>query len=134
MKNMSITSEENTPTVIIADDSPEIVMVLKKTLEVCDCNVVATAEDGEQAIELIHQHKPDMVFLDIEMPNKNGFDVLDAIKNSKLKIFSVMVSGHSSKENLTASLKRGVQGFIVKPHNQKKVEEVVASYLVSLNK
>lgn len=59
---MNQQSNKITPRIIIADDSPEICIVLKRTLEICDCDVIATAENGEIAIELIEQHKPDIVF------------------------------------------------------------------------
>lgn len=121
------------PSVIIADDSPEICIILKRTLEICDCNVIATADDGEKAIELINEHNPDMLFLDIEMPVKNGFEVLDYIKEKNISICTVMLSGHSSKHNLVSALKRGAQSFIVKPHTQEKIEDIVASFLKNRN-
>lgn len=129
--SMSEANDKIVPSVIIADDSPEICMVLKRTLEICDCNVIATAENGKIALELIEQHKPDMVFLDIEMPVKNGFEVLDIIKERNIEVCSVMLTGHSSKENLLKSVQKGALGFIVKPHTQEKVEDIVASYMKS---
>lgn len=131
---MSESSEQINPTVLIADDATDTLMVLQKTLEQCDCNVVATAEDGEKAIELLEQHNPDLVFLDIEMPNKNGLEVMDAIKERNISVYPIIVSGHSSKENLTAAIKRGAQGFIVKPHSKEKIQEIISSYLMANKK
>lgn len=131
---MSESSEQIKPTVLIADDAADSLMVLQKTLEKCNCNVVATAEDGEQAIELLEQHNPDLVFLDIEMPNKTGLEVLDVIKERNISVCPIMVSGHSSKENLTSAIKRGAQGFIVKPHTQQKIDDIISSYLAANKK
>lgn len=131
---MSEVTEYPIPTVIIADDAPDIRMVLQRTLEICDCKVIATAEDGEQAIEFLERYKPDLIFIDIEMPKKNGFEVLEAIRDHHIPVYSIMVSGHSSKENLTSAMKRGAQGFIVKPHSQKKVEDVIAAYMLANKK
>lgn len=131
---MNETSKPVIPTVIIADDAPDIRMILQRTLEVCDCKVVATAEDGEQAIELLEQHKPDMIFIDIEMPKINGLEVLEAINDRHIDVYSIIISGHSSKENFTAAIQRGAKGFIVKPHNNKKVEDIIADYLVKNKK
>lgn len=125
---MSESENEYTPTVIIADDAPDICMVLQKSLEKCNCKVVATASNGDEAIELLGSHKPDIIFLDIEMPNKNGFEVLDIIKEQKIPVCAIMLSAHSSKENLIASVKKGALGFIVKPHTQDKIEKVINSY------
>ena len=131
---MSHASEQIKPTVLIADDATDILMVLQKTLEQCNCKVVATAENGEQAIELLEQHNPDLVFLDIEMPNKTGLEVLDVIKERNISVCPIIVSGHSSKENLTSAIKRGAQGFIVKPHTQQKIDEIISSYLAANKK
>ena len=131
---MSEPENEYTPTVVIADDAPDICMVLQKSLEKCNCQVVATANNGEQAIQLLEQHKPDIIFLDIEMPNKNGFEVLDIIKQKNIQVCSIMLSAHSSKENLIESVKKGALGFIVKPHSQEKIEKVIQSYRESRNK
>lgn len=65
------------------------------------------------------------------MPLKNGFEVLDVIKERNISVCSVMLSGHSSKENLVKSVQKGALGFIVKPHTQEKVEDIIASYLKS---
>ena len=131
---MSDASEQIKPTVLIADDATDTLMVLQKTLEQCNCEVVATAENGEQAIELLEQHNPDLVFLDIEMPNKTGLEVLDVIKQRNISVCPIIVSGHSSKENLTSAIKRGAQGFIVKPHTQQKIDEIISSYLAANKK
>ena len=125
---MSEPENEYTPTVVIADDAADICMVLQKSLEKCNCQVVATENSGDQAIELLEQHKPDIIFLDIEMPNKNGFEVLDIIKENNIPVCSIMLSAHSSKENLIESVKKGALGFIVKPHTQEKIEKVIQSY------
>ena len=125
---MSEGEKEYTPSVIIADDAADVCMVLQKSLEKCNCQVVATANNGDQAIELLETHKPDIIFLDIEMPGKNGFEVLDIIKKKNIDVCSIMLSAHSSKDNLIESVKKGALGFIVKPHSQEKIEKVINSY------
>jgi len=66
---------------IIVDDEPKNISVLRKMLnDFCDdVDVVAEAKDAQQAIALIQQHSPDLVFLDIEMPYGNAFDILDKL-------------------------------------------------------
>jgi len=125
---------EHTPTVIIADDDRCIQIILQRSLEVCNCNVIATADNGDTAIELLESLKPDMIFLDIQMPVKNGFEVLDIIKEHKIQVCSVMLSAHSSKENLIQAIKKGAQSFLVKPYDQDKLEKIVNSYRESHKK
>ncbi len=131
---MNESSEQIKPTVLIVDDATEIQMVLKRTLEICGCKVIAHAEDGEQAIKLLEQYSPDIVFLDIEMPKKNGLEVLDVIKERNMSVCPIIMSAHSSKENLTSAIKRGAQGFIVKPHDHKIIEKIIADYLAANKK
>jgi two-component system chemotaxis response regulator CheY len=131
---MSEPENEYTPSVIIADDAPDVCMVLQKSLEKCNCQVLATANNGDDAIEQLEKYKPDIIFLDIEMPNKNGFEVLDIIKEKNIPVCSIMLSAHSSKENLIKSVKKGALGFIVKPHSQDKIEKVIQSYRKSRKK
>lgn len=124
-------TESPIPNVIIADDAQEIREYLQVMLEECDCNVIASAEDGEQAIDLLKQYAPDIIFLDIEMPKKNGFEILEAIREQHIPVYAIMVSRYSSKENFSSALMQGARDFIVKPLNQKKIEQAITAYLVA---
>lgn len=124
---------EYAPTVVIADDDRCIQIVLKRSLEECNCNVVATADNGETAIELLESHEPDIIFLDIQMPVKNGFEVLDIIKERNISVCSIMLSAQSSKENLIRAVKKGALTFLVKPHTQDTLEKIIDSYRKNLN-
>ena len=118
---------EYKPTVIIADDERCIQIILKRSLEDCNCHVVATANNGATAIELLENLKPDIIFLDIKMPVKNGFEVLDIIKERNISVCSIMLSAESSKENLIRAVKKGALTFLVKPHNQDTLEKIINS-------
>lgn len=73
---------------VIIDDEKNALEVLELQLaQYCrDVQVLATANGGPQGIEAIRKHQPDLVFLDIEMPHKNGFDVLSETKDCKYKV------------------------------------------------
>lgn len=116
------------PTAIVADDVMETRELLRHTLEKCGCNVLCTAEDGDDALEKIHRHHPDIVFVDIDMPKKNGLQVLRALKDANIEAFVVMVSGHSTLENVQAALGQGAQGFIVKPFTMQRVQQILVKY------
>jgi two-component system, LytTR family, response regulator len=68
---------------IIIDDEKKCISLLQKMLQqqYPDVQIVATTQSPEEGIKLIRQLEPDLVFLDIEMPNKNGFEVLEATKD-----------------------------------------------------
>lgn len=73
---------------IIIDDEKKCVALLEKMIKqsLPDINIIATATQPEEGIKLIRQHEPDLVFLDIEMPKKNGFEVLEATKDIPFEI------------------------------------------------
>lgn len=68
--------------ILIVDDEPHLRMLLQQTLEELEDEGVELlmASDGEQALEIIRGEQPDLVFLDVMMPKKNGFDVCEAVK------------------------------------------------------
>ncbi|MBK6937088.1 MAG: response regulator transcription factor [Chitinophagaceae bacterium] len=75
-------------TAILVDDEKNALEVLEMQLNhYCkDVNIVATCEGGTKGIAAIKKHEPDLVFLDIEMPHKNGFDVLNETKDLNYKV------------------------------------------------
>jgi DNA-binding response OmpR family regulator len=70
------------PTVLIVDDEQHIRLLIEQTLEELEDDGVEilTAADGEVALDVIANHHPDLVFLDVQMPRRDGFDVCRAIK------------------------------------------------------
>jgi DNA-binding response OmpR family regulator len=69
--------------ILIVDDEPHLRMLIQQTLEELEDEGVdlITAANGEEALETIRQEEPNLVFLDVMMPKKNGFDVCNAVKN-----------------------------------------------------
>jgi DNA-binding response OmpR family regulator len=69
--------------ILIVDDEPHLRMLIQQTLEELEDEGVEllTASNGEEALQRIQQEKPNLVFLDVMMPRKNGFDVCNAVKN-----------------------------------------------------
>jgi two-component system, OmpR family, alkaline phosphatase synthesis response regulator PhoP len=73
----------NTMKILIVDDEPHLRMLIQQTLEELEDEGVEllTASNGEEALQTIQQENPSLVFLDVMMPRKNGFDVCNAVKN-----------------------------------------------------
>jgi CheY-like chemotaxis protein len=69
--------------VLVVDDDPDILNLLTRLLWLCDGTIeVATAEDGEQALSKIQQGAPDLLLLDISLPDTDGWQVLEAVRNN----------------------------------------------------
>lgn len=89
------------------------------------------ASDGEEAIRVYDEWKPDVMLLDFSMPNLNGYQVLKTIREERVDKATViiMVTGKSDKNSIIACAKLGVQGYIVKPFvNKELAPKIVKIY------
>ena len=111
--------------ILICDDALVMRMVIKKEIEKLGYEVVAEASDGEEAVELYKEYKPDITTMDITMPKKSGIVALQEImafdKNAKV----VMVSAMGQEEWVKQSIIAGAKNFIVKPFTPDKLHEVL---------
>jgi len=114
---------------LIADDVSIMRDLLKGMLRQGIDNIeIIEAANGIEAISLYKKNRPDIVFLDINMPGKNGIEVLEEIKTTGHSAFVIMVSAESTMENFRASSDAGSKGFVVKPYNMKKINDLLDTY------
>lgn len=85
--------------------------------------IVGTASDGSGAITLIQREKPDLVFLDIQMPGKNGFEVIGELKNCPAKI--IIITGYGTFSNAQNALRLGASDIISKPIDLDQLREAI---------
>ena len=113
------------PKIIIVDDNDLIRTLLRGILRAEDCEIIGEARNGTLALELIEKSKPDIVLLDVLMPEMDGLETLQNIKQQYPEIIVVMITGSPSKDNVKESIDGGASGFIVKPFNSAKVIETL---------
>lgn len=91
---------------------------------------VVLAENGEQGIELANKEKPDLIFLDVVMPGKSGFEICRAIKKQDgiKDIPVVMVTSKSQKADKVMSELQGAASHIGKPYEDHEVLDAVAKF------
>lgn len=111
--------------VLIVDDNDLMRTLLRGILRNEDCQVIGEARNGTLALEFIEREKPDIVFLDVMMPEMDGLETLQNIKRDTPEIVVIMITGNPSKENVEESIQGGASGFIVKPFNSGKVLEAL---------
>jgi len=101
--------------VLIVDDHYVVIEGIKTLLSgETDFEIVGSATDGHQALSLVKSMKPDLVILDISMPNLDGVDAANEIKRWDEKIGIVVYSMSASKSHITALFKQGVSGYVLK--------------------
>jgi len=120
--------------VLIADDSQMIRFEISTLLEELGAEIVGEAENGQQAVELYQQLKPDLVTLDIIMPEKDGITALKEILAINPTAKVIMVSAMGDKKSLLTCLSAGAFDFIEKPFVAEKVKHTINNLLKVLNK
>ena len=110
---------------MIVDDAAFMRTSIKKMLESLDYEVVAEASDGNEAIDLYKKYKPDIVTMDITMPNMNGIESLKEIKKIDPSAKIVMVTSMGQESFIREAIINGASSFIVKPFQREKLVEVL---------
>lgn len=100
--------------IIIADNESIIRMDLRELLEEAGHTVLAEAADGRQAVELTRKHTPDLVIMDIKMPEMDGITAAKTISNERLAPV-LLLTAYSQKEIVEKAKDSGVLAYLVKP-------------------
>lgn len=115
------------PKILIVDDEPHIRILLEQTLEDLEDDGVELliAENGEQALEMIREEEPELVFLDVMMPKMNGFEVCSIIKNDlRLKqIYIILLTAKGQEFDKHKGIEAGANIYITKPFNPDEIIE-----------
>ena len=119
---------------LVVDDFSTMRRIVRGLLKEMGCNNVEEAEDGAAALNTLKSMKIDFVVSDINMPNMNGFELLQAIKaDPALKHIPVlMVTAEARKEDIVMAAQSGAAGYIVKPFTKATLEEKVQKILIKL--
>jgi AmiR/NasT family two-component response regulator len=116
---------EATTRVIVAEDEAVIRMDLVEMLKELGYDVVAEAFNGERAVELVREHRPDLAFLDIAMPVRDGLSAAEEISRDNLCAV-VMVTAFSQRDVAMKAAEAGAVGYVVKPFTMADLEPSIA--------
>jgi DNA-binding NarL/FixJ family response regulator len=104
--------------VLLADDHRLILAGVRRALEdVEDLEVVGEVDSGSQVLPMIHQTSPDLVLLDLRLPDMNGLTCLDQIRKRYPDVKVVVLSAFSDPEHIQAAFQRGATAYVVKSVN-----------------
>jgi YesN/AraC family two-component response regulator len=123
---MAETGAENRLKVLIADDFPETRRSVRIMLSMNpDVVVVAIAKNGREAIEMTREHHPDIVILDINMPEMNGLDAFKAISEVYPDMGCIIISAQREIDALDKAITLGVQEYLGKPFTIEELNDAV---------
>lgn len=115
---------------IVADDHQ---MVREAICEMLvhdgEFSVIGQAADGKALLELLKNSSPDVVLLDLHMPNMDGLDALKALKASNMTVPVLILSGEDQPDSVRASLEAGAKGFVPKNAEPKELEFAIHSLM-----
>ena len=114
--------------VVLVDDEPIIVEGLCRSIawEKWNCKVVATAHDGLEGKKVIEEVNPDIVFMDICMPEMNGLAMIAAINSEFPNLEVSVLTGFRDFEYAREAIRLGVTRFLLKPSNMDELEEAIS--------
>ena len=112
--------------VMIADDHVMIREGIKQLLEFDgDIKVFLETGDGEECLELLEKNDPDVLLLDINMPKKNGIEVLKEIRKKDTGLKVLMLTVHNEVEYLIKAIEIGVDGYILKDSESAELKKAI---------
>ncbi len=119
---------------MLIDDENIIVESLKKTIawESLNCQVIATASNGREAIELYNKYKPDIVITDIKMPDMSGIDFLVSIVPERKSDKIIVLSGYDEFSFARAALKYKAYQYLLKPIDREELYQVIQQAIIEI--
>lgn len=107
--------------VLIVDDAAFMRMTIRKMLEAHGHSIVAEAQNGVEAVKLSQELKPDVILLDITMPEMNGVDALKRIKELEPTAKCIICSAMGQQAMVAQAIQYGAKDFIVKPFEEDRL-------------
>ena len=110
--------------ILVADDHPIFRRGLRMIIQSDErINIIAEADNGREALELIQRSKPDVAVLDVNMPEMTGFEVVRELHKTKLATEFIFLTMHKDEAMFNAAMDLGVKGYLLK---ESAVEDITA--------
>jgi DNA-binding response OmpR family regulator len=121
------------PKILIVDDESNIRRLLEQTLEDFEEKgaAILTAGNGKEALELILSHRPEIVFLDVMMPEMNGFEVCNTVKNVNgiKNIYIILLTAKGQEFDKKRGMEAGADLYVTKPFDPDFIVEKTSEIL-----
>lgn len=109
---------------VLIDDEFSTLDLLEKIIDwkALGVEIVGKAQDGNTALEIIDEKKPDIIIVDIKMPYMDGLELISLLRKKKLKVKIIILSAYGEFEYAQKALSEGVSGYLLKPVDEQKLE------------
>ena len=111
------------PHILICDDEEGVRESLRVML--AKEYTLAFAENGEEAVRYVEEHTPELVIMDVKMPKMDGLEALGRIKQAKLHVCVLVITGYESSEIAAQAMRLGADDYLTKPFKRQVVLEKV---------
>jgi two-component system chemotaxis response regulator CheY len=115
------------PKVLIVDDTAFMRLTIKTMLEKNEFEIVGEAENGKEAIEKYFEYRPDIVTMDITMPEMSGIQALKAIKQKEPQAKIIIISAMGQESLVKEAIMAGAESFIVKPFREEDLIKTITA-------
>jgi two-component system alkaline phosphatase synthesis response regulator PhoP len=124
----SVTEASDMPTILVADDEPDLLLLVSVRLRKLGYTVL-TAGDGQEALDLIAEHSPQMAVLDIMMPRATGTEVLDRVRSDPAteNMLVILMSAGFVAETDSEGIPTGADDFLHKPFRSGEMSDRVTA-------
>jgi CheY-like chemotaxis protein len=123
-----MTNDFSVTSVLIVDDAAFSRRMLRKYVEAEGCQVLEAA-NGQEALEMVQQHQPDCILTDLLMPDVDGFQLLQALRDQGSAIPIAVISADIQDSSRQRGVELGASGFINKPAKEDEVRQTVRQLL-----
>lgn len=113
--------------VVIVDDHPLVVDGLRMALELADMDVVGTAGTAAAAVEAVRRQRPDVVVMDIQLPDGSGIDATRAVLEAAPDTAVLMLTMLEERDTLAAAMRAGARGYVVKGASRDEIVRAVTA-------
>jgi len=114
--------------ILVVDDDTAVRNLIHRFLSKQDDYIVEAAEDGEQAMSLFESLKPDLVILDVNLPDTSGFQLCQEMQD-RTGVFIMMLTSRSDEEDVVQGFKRGADDYLTKPFSLAELGARVGAVL-----
>jgi len=120
-----VSNESRKPRVVVADDESHCRVLIKAVLTSMNCEVVGEARTGEEAVDLYRKHRPNLLLLDVNMPFKNGDEVLEELFVSFPDAFVIVLTSVTDMESIEKCLSLGAANYIRKDTPIAEIKAII---------